>query len=173
MFRLDYITDILLFCKYLFVEMKITCSLLFLLLGFFFVEAAVRDKQSHSSTSFIRGLFRRGGDGGLPEEQDGFQILEERLAYSGWRTIIKRKVRMRNGKIVDFDVSQMSRSLKQRHEEFQLLRLTGFFSFLPRTSWSASRKVVAEFLSLPGIHEPRQQLCFASICQGQTRFFGA
>ena len=37
--------------------------------------------------------------------EDGFTILEEKLMYSGWRTIVRRKIRMRNGKVVDFDVS--------------------------------------------------------------------
>lgn len=32
------------------------------------------------------------------------KILEETVAYSGWRTVIQRKVQMRNGRIVDFDL---------------------------------------------------------------------
>jgi hypothetical protein len=33
-----------------------------------------------------------------------FEIVDETIAYSGWRTILKRKVLMRNGKVVDFDL---------------------------------------------------------------------
>ena len=34
----------------------------------------------------------------------GFEIIDEKTVYSGWRTILNRKVRMRNGKVVDFDL---------------------------------------------------------------------
>jgi ADP-ribose pyrophosphatase YjhB (NUDIX family) len=37
-------------------------------------------------------------------EEESFQILKETIAYSRWRTILQRKVQMRNGKIVDFDL---------------------------------------------------------------------
>eukprot|EP00536_Pseudo-nitzschia_multiseries_P015594 jgi/Psemu1/299051/fgenesh1_pm.917_\ len=33
-----------------------------------------------------------------------FEILGEETVYSGWRTITKRTVRMRNGRVVDFDL---------------------------------------------------------------------
>ncbi|KAG7370916.1 hypothetical protein IV203_019486 [Nitzschia inconspicua] len=33
-----------------------------------------------------------------------FEILDETIVYSGWRTILQRKVQMRNGKVVDFDL---------------------------------------------------------------------
>ena len=39
----------------------------------------------------------RGGDG-------GFDIVDEEVVYRGWRTITRRKIRMRNGQIFDFDV---------------------------------------------------------------------
>jgi hypothetical protein len=42
------------------------------------------------------------------DDDDDFEILEETVAYRGWRTITQRKVRMRNGKAVDFDVSRTS-----------------------------------------------------------------
>jgi hypothetical protein len=42
--------------------------------------------------------------GGGNNDESSFEILEETVAYSGWRTITQRKVRMRNGKIVDFDL---------------------------------------------------------------------
>lgn len=34
----------------------------------------------------------------------GAEILSEETVYSGWRTIVKRRVRLRNGKIADFDL---------------------------------------------------------------------
>jgi len=37
-------------------------------------------------------------------ELSGFEIIDEKIVYSGWRTILQRKVRMRNGKVVDFDL---------------------------------------------------------------------
>ena len=37
-------------------------------------------------------------------EPSGFEIIDEKIVYSGWRTILQRKVRMRNGKVVDFDL---------------------------------------------------------------------
>jgi hypothetical protein len=52
-----------------------------------------------------KGLELRGGDQN-DSSPDGFEILEETIAYSGWRTLIQRTVRMRNGKIVNFDVSR-------------------------------------------------------------------
>ena len=55
--------------------------------------------------SFFSKLFGRRRGGSVPRTRDGFEILEEKLAYSGWRTIVQRTVRMRNGKIADFDVS--------------------------------------------------------------------
>lgn len=42
--------------------------------------------------------------GGSQDDASSFEILEETVAYSRWRTITQRKVRMRNGKIVDFDL---------------------------------------------------------------------
>ena len=33
-----------------------------------------------------------------------FEIIKETVVYSGWRTITQRKVRMRNGHVVDFDL---------------------------------------------------------------------
>lgn len=46
--------------------------------------------------------------GGAKNDADGesssFEILDETLVYSGWRTIVQRKVKMRNGKVVDFDL---------------------------------------------------------------------
>lgn len=35
---------------------------------------------------------------------DDIEILEEKVVYKNWRTIIQRNVRLRNGKIVNFDV---------------------------------------------------------------------
>lgn len=70
------------------------------------VEAAVPDDQGRPSPWKLAQLFRRNNSGRrLPKKQDGFTILEETLVYSGWRTIVQRKVKMRNGKVVDFDVS--------------------------------------------------------------------
>ena len=54
----------------------------------------------------FNGLEMRGGDQN-DSSSDGFEILEETVAYSGWRTLIQRTVRMRNGQIVNFDVSRM------------------------------------------------------------------
>jgi hypothetical protein len=50
----------------------------------------------------LKGLEMRGGD----QNDDGFEILEETIAYSGWRTLIQRTVSMRNGQLVKFDVSR-------------------------------------------------------------------
>lgn len=41
-------------------------------------------------------------DAALPPS--GFEILKETIVYSGWRTILRRRVRMRNGKTADFDL---------------------------------------------------------------------
>jgi len=72
------------------------------------VSSAMKKRQNH-----VMSIPRGGAD---DEDQDssatndsgsssnGFEIVDEKLAYSGWRTIIQRKVRMRNGKIVDFDL---------------------------------------------------------------------
>jgi ADP-ribose pyrophosphatase YjhB (NUDIX family) len=38
------------------------------------------------------------------ENEKDFEILDEKTVYSGWRTIVQRKVRMRNNKVVDFDL---------------------------------------------------------------------
>ena len=37
-------------------------------------------------------------------ESSSFEILDEKTVYSGWRTILQRTIRMRNGKVVDFDL---------------------------------------------------------------------
>jgi hypothetical protein len=43
-----------------------------------------------------------------PDEKEGisgpFQILDETTAYSGWRTITQRRVRLRNGRVATFDL---------------------------------------------------------------------
>lgn len=62
---------------------------------------AAQPKYSSSWLSMVP----RGGQED-PVGSEGFEILGDRIVYSGWRTITQRKVRMRNGKIVDFDVSQ-------------------------------------------------------------------
>lgn len=50
-----------------------------------------------------RAINLRGGDSN-DDSSSGFQILGETVAYSRWRTIVQRKVKMRNGKVVDFDL---------------------------------------------------------------------
>jgi hypothetical protein len=56
-----------------------------------------------------RGGHEEGASNVKPkDDDDDFEILEETVAYRGWRTITQRKVRMRNGKAVDFDVSRTS-----------------------------------------------------------------
>ncbi|CAJ1958828.1 unnamed protein product [Cylindrotheca closterium] len=47
---------------------------------------------------------RGGSEDGDEESSSSFEILDEKIAYSGWRTIVQRKVKMRNGKVVDFDL---------------------------------------------------------------------
>jgi hypothetical protein len=54
----------------------------------------------------FKGLELRGGDQIDDSSSDEFEILEETVAYSGWRTLIQRTVRMRNGQIANFDVSR-------------------------------------------------------------------
>lgn len=45
-----------------------------------------------------------GGTGGDSPADSSFEILDEKVVYSRWRTIVQRKVKMRNGKVVDFDL---------------------------------------------------------------------
>lgn len=45
----------------------------------------------------------RGGDNPI-EPPPGIEIMGESLVYSGWRKILKRTVKMRNGKVCDFDL---------------------------------------------------------------------
>jgi 8-oxo-dGTP pyrophosphatase MutT (NUDIX family) len=40
----------------------------------------------------------------VSSSSSSFEILGETVVYSGWRTILQRKVQMRNGKVVDFDL---------------------------------------------------------------------
>lgn len=77
--------------------MKHSFSIL-LLLGLA-LHSAAAERSRHSWISRIFGREKH------PSTSDAFTILDETLMYSGWRTIVKRKVRMRNGKVVDFDVS--------------------------------------------------------------------
>jgi hypothetical protein len=53
----------------------------------------------------------RGGD---QQTHEDFEILDEKLVYSGWRTITQRKIRMRNGKVADFDVSYKNNALPRQ-----------------------------------------------------------
>ncbi len=46
----------------------------------------------------------RGGGTDDEKPPPGIEIVDEELVYSGWRTILKRRVKMRNGKLVDFDL---------------------------------------------------------------------
>ena len=66
-------------------------------------------------TRQIEGIPRGGDDNerngnddvGSPDSASpppGFEILGETIVYSGWRTIVQRRVRMRNGKTADFDL---------------------------------------------------------------------
>ena len=75
-------------------------SILFLWALVAFLGSTVNSLTSTTSASALSQT--RGGAEG--EEASSFEILEDTIAYSGWRTITKRKVRMRNGKIVDFDL---------------------------------------------------------------------
>ena len=79
--------------------------------------------STNSNPTFDSLLLRlRGGEGQKDDEidddgvedkkqqqgqqlYDDFEILEDKVVYSGWRTVTQRKVRMRNGKVVTFDVS--------------------------------------------------------------------
>ena len=61
-------------------------------------------RSSASSWWSILRLFRRSKLGEIPTKRDGFEVLDESVVYSGWRTIVQRKVKMRNGNVVDFDV---------------------------------------------------------------------
>ena len=47
----------------------------------------------------------RGGDSDQHNQEDDiFEIVDEKVVYSRWRTVIQRDVRMRNGKVVGFDL---------------------------------------------------------------------
>jgi hypothetical protein len=63
------------------------------------LHSAAAERSRHSWISRIFGREKHAST------SDAFTILDETPMYSGWRTIVKRKVRMRNGKVVDFDVS--------------------------------------------------------------------
>lgn len=55
--------------------------------------------KNYADDSMARILTIRGGS-----KDEDFEILDEKVAYSRWRTIVQRKVKMRNGKVVDFDL---------------------------------------------------------------------
>lgn len=76
-------------------------NLIFFLGILIFLTTTVESITESITSSSL--LTTRGGGGGS-EDGDTFEILDETVAYSGWRTITKRKVRMRNGKIVNFDL---------------------------------------------------------------------
>lgn len=80
--------------------------LCFLLYGL--VASVSPTLASAGRPSFLSKLFRRETYGGMPKKRDGFEIMDEKLVYSGWRTIIQRQIKMRNGKIVEFDVRTTS-----------------------------------------------------------------
>lgn len=71
-----------------------------------------------STKSWIGNLFHRnpGNEASSQPAPHGFEILEEKIVYSGWRTIVQRKVRMRNGKIVDFDVSTAVKAMDKHYD---------------------------------------------------------
>eukprot|EP00980_Cylindrotheca_fusiformis_P015062 scaffold4157_cov136-Cylindrotheca_fusiformis.AAC.12 len=83
--------------------MKGLSTKLFLSAGFFLwifiAEAHASVPQWSQSKAAIA---TRGGDG--KDDDSLFEILDETVAYSRWRTITQRKVRMRNGNVVDFDL---------------------------------------------------------------------
>jgi hypothetical protein len=75
-----------------------------LLLLFFAFTAQRVFTEAHSRLPVLsESVFKTRGGGG-DDSSSSFEILEETIAYSRWRTITQRKVRMRNGKIVDFDL---------------------------------------------------------------------
>ena len=57
-----------------------------------------------SMKEHMEGIPRGGDDGSSPIPPSGIEIVDETLVYSGWRTILKRTVKMRNGKLVEFDL---------------------------------------------------------------------
>lgn len=92
--------------------------------GLVYGSSSLRISSNHPPSHLVRVPFLlrlRGGGGGEEEaddstkkvqlqqqqcmHQDDFEILEDKVVYNGWRTITQRTVRMRNGKIVTFDVS--------------------------------------------------------------------
>lgn len=89
---------------------------------------------------------------------DSFEILEEKVVYSGWRTIVQRMIRLRNGKVANFDVSpELSFFTASPHS----VQLTSSFFFVRMTrnethiktkknctvsiSWLVSRQVTVRY----------------------------
>ncbi|KAL3937139.1 MAG: hypothetical protein SGBAC_007677, partial [Bacillariaceae sp.] len=62
--------------------------------------------SKNSAKSIQTPLQMRGGANPSADDEpsSSFEILDETVAYSRWRTIVQRKVKMRNGKVVDFDL---------------------------------------------------------------------
>jgi hypothetical protein len=61
-------------------------------------------RSSSSPSSWFSNVALRGGQFEFESESKEFEILDETVVYSGWRTMIQRLVRMRNGKVVNFDL---------------------------------------------------------------------
>lgn len=87
-----------------------------LMLLSFFVTMQIAGTKSNDSTRpssqasglLLRPFFlkRGGGDESSlsPAGSKEYQIMEEKIVYKRWRTLINRSVRMPDGKVLDFDV---------------------------------------------------------------------
>jgi hypothetical protein len=77
----------------------------FLLVGSAATQPRHTTRLSSSASSSVAFLLPRGGDNSHDNlKGKDFEILDEKVVYSRWRTVLQRKVKMRNGKIVDFDL---------------------------------------------------------------------
>jgi hypothetical protein len=79
-------------------------SLQFLFPATFFLAHCIVEALSSVPSSWLQSKTLLTTRGGGKDDESSFEIMEETVAYSRWRTITQRKVRMRNGKIVDFDL---------------------------------------------------------------------
>jgi len=93
----------------------LTLLVLLLIIGWYASSA----KSHPNLSSFFGWIYCRSQDGVKRDDdnnndnnndnpnntnEDGFTILKETVMYNGWKTIVNRQIRMRNGKVGDFDV---------------------------------------------------------------------
>jgi hypothetical protein len=96
--------------KYYSIQMK-KIVLLFIIMNLSILIQQVQSKAFHSQSHSggTSDTISSGGDDddvSISSHPSGYEIISDKTVFSRWRSIISRVVKMPNGNVVDYDVSE-------------------------------------------------------------------